>query len=660
MKMLKAGLYPLACAIFLFVKVVWVLLPTVPMGAPRLGDDALVYLWIGTGGGVLEPKVDTPAIRDIISIRQLQDSKDPSLDYLRARTTMRTTGISSSPLAFINGLFLRAGFSHELAFAASEILVAIALTAGIASFLAIVVGKFAAGIGLMLLTFALLPGQGLQFLVQSVFTLALSLLIWAEISRPKPRILLVILLALTAALTHSIALVYICIAIGYAVLTSTIRARRISIPWTQVFALVSAVVAARILDKVLGGRLPLTTGMGTVTLSDIGENFASAVAYFCEAFWNVPLIWLSGMAGLYIVIKQRKLEVLVALTLSTGAFFAATAFNLEGYPGELSNRLLVPITIILAGLAGLCIRVLLESSLALRATALSLVAAHLVINAHATQLAFFDNLNGRNYIYDPVAVRTDLNSLPASASIIWTDPDVTMMAAFLEGAWRFRAIPYPMIEGSPHIDRILSEWKPDHIAAPVPRVLNTSSEIPSRSLSPRVHGIDFSDFQAASISFEEPVPSSIYLRLSAPTTANKVSFALSGQSGPCTTPQRKNISINNQRWVKLDLTKCPIPKSLTIKAKDQTLALLGVRLAAPSGQVNWPWGSPLVLRGTPHNSDRDDILVRFDWASLLGASLTAHIMAPNATTVLSDTSGIVWLKVETVLEKDVSPANSSR
>lgn len=644
--MSKKSLFPFACAFFLIAKIVWVLVPTMPMGAPRLGDDALVYLWIGTGGSVLQPRVDTPGVRDIISLRQKQDAIDPKLDFLRARTTMRTTGISSSPPAIIGGLFLKAGLSHELAFAASEILVATVLTAGIASILAVLVGRFAAAIGVLLLTFALLPGQGLNFLIPSVFSLALSFLTWAEISRVNARVLPIALTALLAALTHSIALVYICISIAYALLVATARARRLTIPWAQVLALIGAVMAAHVLDYIAGGRLPLTSGMGKVSLSDIPLNFIPAITYLGAMFWSVPLIWLMGAGGLSVAIKQQKIEAPVLLLILSGAFIAGTAFNLEGYPGELSNRLLVPITVILAGLAGLCLQSFIEFAGRIRIAAFILIGAHLSVNANATQLALFENLNSRNYIYDPAAIRAEIQSLPQSASILWTDPDVTMMAAFIEGAWRFHALPYPMIEGSPDIDRILSEWKPGYIGAPVPRPLNTSSEISSRSLSPRHHGVNFADFSSATINFGKAASDSIYLRFSSRPTTRAISFTLLGDGGPCPNPRRKYVAIESQHWIKLDLTRCPSPGSLKIEGAESEISLLGARLEPPSGKVNWPWGSLLSLRGAPRSKVHDDILVRFDWTSLLGTSLVAKLQHSDDMFVLSDISGIVWIKAE--------------
>src|SRR3546814_11553806 len=51
-------------SIFLIVKVVWAVAPTQIMGLPRLGDDALVYVWSGANSAFASLS-DSHAVRDI-------------------------------------------------------------------------------------------------------------------------------------------------------------------------------------------------------------------------------------------------------------------------------------------------------------------------------------------------------------------------------------------------------------------------------------------------------------------------------------------------------------------------------------------------------------------------------------------------------------------
>src|SRR5262249_50384881 len=151
-------------------------------------------------------------------------------------------------------------------------------------------------------------------------------------------------------------------------------------------------------------------------------------------------------------------------------------------------------------------------------------------------------------------IRTDLELLPAHASIMWTEPDISMMAAFLEGAWRFRTLPYPMVEGSPSEAEVIGRWKPDHIAAPIPKSLNTRSMVQSTSLSPRFYGVSLADVSELTISFGERRPDRLLMRLSQPPRQDDL--AIASKEGPCADWRRDSVDVAGETWLALDLAAC--------------------------------------------------------------------------------------------------------
>jgi hypothetical protein len=632
----------LACLLFFVVKAVFVVLPVRAMGEPRLGDDSLVYLWTGIST-VLQPRLDTPAVRDIVALRRLKDPIGPEVDFARARTTMRTTYVAASPFAMLTGLLVEAGLSHKAAFAISELVVALVLTAGIAALVTRLYGPAAAAVALLLLALAILPQQGLHYLVPSVLALALAALLLAEVGRETPRLVLLIPSAVLLLLTHSIGLVYVAIAMANVVAVAMLRLQALRILWRVGFALVASVLLAYALDKLAGGRPPATAGTGRISLAEIPANLAAAFRFLYASIVSVPVVWLLGVAGLAFSARKRR-EAAILGALLAGAFLAATAFNLEGYPGELSSRILVMIVIVLSGAAGWLVVAALRSRPIYAAGVIALVAISLGLGAEATLAKFIENMNGRAEVYSEKEIRTDLAALPAHASIMWTDPDISMMAAFLEGAWRFRTLPYPMVEGSPSEKEVIERWRPDYIAAPIPKVFNTRSMVQSTALSPRFYGVSLSDFAELIVRFGDQRPSRLLMRLSG--SPREEDLVVAGSGGPCSGWRRDSVNVAGNAWLALDLSECALDVSVALRGPPSDIALTGVSLGTPGQRVAWPWGSAVTIRAVPRDRQRSPVVLRFDWTTLLGRPLAEHLDAGAPPTLLSDRSGIVWLAVQ--------------
>ena len=205
------------------------------------------------------------------------------------------------------------------------------------------------------------------------------------------------------------------------------------------------------------------------------------------------------------------------------------------------------LVIVLAGAAGWLVVTALRMRRIYAAGAIALLAVNLGLGAQATFAKFVENMNGRVDVYSESEIRADLEVLPADASIVWPEPDISMMAALLEGAWRFRVLPYPMIEGSPSENAVLEQWRPDYIAAPVPRSFNTRSLLQSKTLSPRFYGISLADVSELTVHFGEERPSRLLMRLSEPP--RKGDLKVAGAGGPCSSWKHESVDVAGVTWL---------------------------------------------------------------------------------------------------------------
>jgi hypothetical protein len=631
----------LSLAVFLLAKAAWIFLPTMTMGQPRLGDDSLVYLWVGAGN-VLEPKVDDPAIRDIIELRKTLTGGDHETEYLRARTTMRTANVSDSPVSFLLSGLLKLGLSDKMAFAVFEMIVACVLATGIVSLFLATVGVVPAATALVCLAAIILPVQGLQYFVPSILTLSLGLILWAELARPRPRLALVVFLAMAASLIHQIALVYISVAAGYVVAQALMRPRSLRVSAASIAAIAGGMGAAKLIDFVVGKQIALTAGTGGVSLSEIPVNLLAMLRSIGEILSTSPFLWVLAIVGLIIHLRTRDSRLPTLFALTVAAAFAGTAFNIPGYPGDLPTRLAVASTVLAAGFAGVALDAALKKPRAYQIGAVALLALHVVSQSALSYAGYWRNLNRRMEVYDTAAIRRDLAMLPPDASVVWTDPDVTMMAAFLEGGTRFRALPFPMAETGDNLDRVLAEWRPDHIAASVPTKMNTKSAYRMRSFAPRFYGLSLRDARDVKINVA-PSTDRIFIRFSRPLAAGEITFGLQSADGACPAADYRKAGPDGN-WVEVDLSKCPKAKAVEVNATGDELAIVGLQSQTPRPRVNWPWGETVTISGRFVHGRRGPIDLKFDWTTLLGETLASKLVDRSPAATLSDESGIVWVR----------------
>jgi hypothetical protein len=551
---------------------------------------------------------------------------------------MRVTRISASPLALFTGAAMNAGLSHKATFALTEALTALLLAAGIVVCLRFVAGKDGAAAALVVLAFALLPNQGLHYLVPSVLVLALALVLWT-LALQGARAWLMAILAIVMLLVHPIGPVYVLVAVvlvaGRALLTR--RAARRDIVCLAAVALSVPLWFA--IQSFSGAREPATAGLGGLSFSNVPQNVAGLARHLRTlALTQGPLLLLT-IAGIVHACRHRRErpEAWVLVGVLSGVVLSTVIVDIPGYPGELPSRALVALVIVAGGVgAAWALRMARERAIRRRwiAGVLAVVVAAQLPLWFREGLA---NVNSRHQVYDPAQLRSEIRAVKRDAVIVWVDSDLALMAGLLEGADRVRAVPYSMLASPADLRKNTAGASEIWIATTSPERLNGLASIGSWSLKPRYLGHGFDSYRR--LSFDAPMADAMprHIRLDG---GGPHDLKVSGGNGqacrlvPSRAPQAG--------WFRLEA--CEDQVILHLESDVRTLRIVGASVAAPDPAKPWPWSNQeLRLQMEPRRGGREEMM--FSFAYLMGAT-TAQVIESELgpLSLAGSRSGIVWLR----------------
>lgn len=627
-----------ALSFFVLVKLVWAMLPAHVMGLPRLGDDALVYLWVASGS-VVSPRLGEPAIRDIVAIRNGTGTISPELEFARARATMRTTNVSASPVALATAGALAAGLDPKWAFAAAEGATALVLALAIGFSIATLASRKAAAAALALLAFAILPNQGLHYLVPSVFDLALALVLWTLVLCRPGAWPAVAVLAAAMLLTHPIGQVYVLTAFALVCGAALMGKRLAKESAMDAAALAVGVVAWKLVEAFAGVRHPETAGLGGLSLSAIGLNAWGLAGHAGKLAVTQPFLFVLLAAGIWRALARpaRAPRVFVLVGVLCCVVASTVIVDIPGYPGELPSRVLVALLIVCCGVSA---QWFIET--AARRPALGKWGLGALCIAVAAQVPMFvvqlkDNVNSRHQIYASQVLRAEIAQFGDSTTVIWADADVAMMAALIGGAYRLNALPMPMFASPAEIKAAIRGGGPVVAGTTAPERLNGLSTIGAWSVTPRFYGYDFGHFRRVSVYAGAGAALPGFVRIENGGAADLIATAAGGAR--CgVRPAAGEAS----GWFALE--GCAAGEALHFQSAAPALRITGLSLASPAYQRRWPWGSDLRLRAEPL-SGAEAPEIRFTFDSLLGerqASALREVLGPLA--LRSDASGIIWIE----------------
>lgn len=627
-----------ALSFFVLVKLVWVMVPAHLMGLPRLGDDALVYLWIAAGS-VASPKLGEPAIRDIVKIRNEAGAIAPDLEFARARATMRTTNVSASPVALATAGALAAGLSPKWAFAVMEGVTALVLALAIGFSIAMLADRRAAAASLALLAFAILPNQGLHYLVPSVFDLALALVLWTLVLCRPGAWPAVAALCAAMLLIHPIGQVYVLTAFAL-ICGSALAAKRLPRESAMnIAALAAGVLAWKLVEAFAGVRHPGTAGLGGLSLSMAGANAWGLAVHAGKLAVTQPFLAAVLVAGLWRAltrpVQAPRLFVLVGVLCCV--VLSTVIVDIPGYPGELPSRALIALVIVCCGVSA---QWFIQA--AHRRPSLGKWGAGALVLAIAAQVPMFavqlkDNVNSRHQLYESRALRAEIAGLGDSATVIWADADVAMMAALIDGAYRLHAVPMSML-ASPGALRLAVQGRgPVLVGTTVPERLNGLSTIGAWSPSPRFYGYDFQHFRRVSVYAEAGGVLPRFIRIDNGDARDLIATTADGVR--C---EARPAGDGAPGW--FGLAGCAAGKALHFQSAAPALRITGLSLDNPVPMRHWPWGSGLRLRAEPL-SGAEAPEIRFSFDSLLGERHASVLREALGTLSLrSDASGIIWIE----------------
>lgn len=624
-------------AFFIAVKLLWVLLPAAVMGLPRLGDDALVYLW-KSASTVLEDRSAAPAIQDIDRLRAAP-AQTPELEFNKARVTMRTTGATASPVALLTGQLVRFGWSPKAAFAAMEAVIAICLGLAMAFFLHGLVGNVGAGCALAVLAVAILPNQGLQYMIASVMVLAMGLVLWALLLHGGRRAVLAPPVAVLMLFTHPIGPLYVLVGVALVMGKALVRHRKPAHTALQVGLLALSVPVWRLIESAMGAHEPRTGGLGGFSLDTVPANVKGLQHHVQTLVLTQPVIFILLVTGLVLAVRRWRENMNAALlaVVLTGVVLSTVIVDLPGYPGELPSRALVALVIVSAGLSAAWLGQLLARFADGRSWLLAGLVVIILTQVPLFVHEAFANINSRHQIYDPILLRQEVAELPPGATIVWPDTDIALMAGLLAGADRLHAVPYRMLSGPADLKAATAGASEIFVAAAAPERLNGLSTVGAWSLQPRYHGYGFDHFRQ--VNLEAPpgtrMPGFLRLEGASASTAN-----VSDGSRTCDLVVAR---AEEPGWYKVE--GCGPNGILRVESEEKALRLTGLSMAQPDVRRPWPWGQEgLRLKAQPRDSAEAAELL-FDLAYLLGPFAAAGLQSElGPWTLVSSRSGIVWLR----------------
>lgn len=642
-------------AIFILAKLYLVIMSIVAINTTRLGDDSMVYLWRGVLNSLKYDR-SMPSLQDILAQRHLDDDSDEKIEWIRSSVAQRTIGTITPAYDFITRASLSTGLSMKWAFALTEILGVFAMAAGFAAFLNMIVGPSAAGIGLTLLAFAILPNQGIYAFIPSTFALSLSMLLWAYLMKAKSDVRPVIVFTASLFISgiHPVSKVYLLMGIVIHVIAMrNIKAffnRRNLLLYGSILC---AILITNLIPHLFPSLAPPPSALlGKIALlQGLNLNISAVFPLIRDPFIrkNILLVILFLLALLFYrkeIFASKNLSWL--LLLITGIMAVSVFHFLPGYPAELFTRLIVPFTVIAAGTGGRFIQIQTESGKYKKIVATAFIIGILITSALWIGDYVFHVMNWRAEIIKDEPLKSQLQRLPENANILYIETDIALQSSLLQGGYKFGAVAYPMLKETKSLDVILNEKKPEAMVLPNFRQLNSLAANRIKNFRGRRHGFNFKATDYIVIESQEgKTMSSLYLFINnSSDNAILTTQVFSINHGSGFSESKISVQPNYKGWYKM--LDCPRGvKTVRIVLPEQNGWIEGVTTEPPSAHIYWPWNSGVTVTYHMRKKPAEKVVkIQFSPEKLLSEYDAVDLMDVIAkpASVMSDDSGLVFLQ----------------
>jgi len=643
------------CGILLFVlaKLYLVLPTTAALATPRIGDDALVYLWKGQLT-TLEKRDELPALKDIAQQRFLNDSLSPELIQQRSYVTQRTLGTPQFSYDRLVASALAIAPDLRWAFAFTEVIGIAAMAAGMGWFLLEVCGAAIAGLAMMLMAFAVLPNQGIYAFIPSTLSLSCSLLLWAYLWRrgADARVWVVLAAALPILGLHPIAKMYI--ALTPAILwlrLGRLADWRAPVLWRVGFACAGAIIAIRLLPLMIPSlQQPPSAIMGGLDLSSgISHNFSAAANLLADPILRKNLLWALLLAGgLFIAPRASISRPLALLLAGTFALLAVSlTFFLPGYPAELFSRVWVLFALFGAAVGAGFVLHLIGRGFLLRRLAISVMVVGVLLSAVFWTVSYVPSvMNWRNEVLEEGDIRARLAAFPSESTLLYAETGVALQVSLLLDGYRLGALAYPMLAGTPSLDRLVSERKPVAIVTPGFTSLNSLAARHAKSFVHRRQGLYFPNVDRFVLRRGAGAPLG---SLQVLTDSSEAGASLRWQSFDATGNPLGSVQVTplpiGKYWVALSVPMAA--GAVEFSLPDSHVWVIGISAGEPAPHVLWPWKAGWSLNyGFRGKDDSKSVSINFTPRALLEQVHAEELVSyvDSADPVLADDGGLVFLQ----------------
>jgi hypothetical protein len=641
--------------VFLMAKLYLVILPAYSLSIPRLGDDSLVYLWRGKLSS-FDYSTSSPSLQDILVQRYLDDSPPEQIGMIRSEVAARNIGTLAPVYDYMMRLLLATGLSLKWAFAVSEIIGVITMTFAFAIFLRLLVGSAPAGIGMLLLAFAILPYQGIYSFIPSTWSLSLSMLLWTYMlkSRTAASPLLVFVVSLFILGVHPVARVYVSAAAALHI----IGLSNIKLAFQRrMLLLYSSIIAALLLSLVLPRAIPSLSPPPSSILGEI--RIDESILENLRAVWPLikdPLIRKNILLALLFVFalvlrpKEMFLSRIVILTviLIFSLMAISLIFYMPGHPAELFTRLLVPFVVIIAGIGSKFLLVQIERGKYKRIKLSLFILCLLASFSLWTGSYVFQTMNWRTEVVHDDLLRKQLDSLPTHTDILYADAFIALQASLLQEGYRYGAIVYPMLKNSYSLDAFLNTRKPEVIVIPNFRSLNSLAANRVKNFKSRRHGFNFKATDYIIIeSLEGKTVSSLYLFINnSSDNAILTTQVFSINHGSGFSESKISVQPKFKGWLKV-LEQTYGVKTVRIVLPEQNGWVEGIATEPPQPHIYWPWNSEVTVTYHMRKKPAEKVVkIQFSPEKLLSEYDAADLIdvIAKGSPVISDDSGLVFMR----------------
>ena len=228
-------------------------------------------------------------------------------------------------------------------------------------YLAVIWGRGAAGLALLLLAFKVFPDTGLHYVVPSNLTMALAVLLWTRLAARRGRAPValvggsVVLMAM-----HPIGRLYAVMAVAMSLVLAG-KSRRPA-EWSAAVLTLLLVVGAFVLPHLVdrpqlvspaflppGGHFLWGTLQGAA--ASLVAVVADVVRLGPGLFGSAPLFCAAVVLGFLVTAREERRSAFI-VTLTQAFFFIALFFHVSNHPADVIFRMWIPLVIILFGAVG--------------------------------------------------------------------------------------------------------------------------------------------------------------------------------------------------------------------------------------------------------------------------------------------------------------------